>query len=506
MVLIETQDYRKRLPKVVAIDDDVLLLKTLQRFYADRPLAFFAAETGRTGLEMIAKEHPDAVILDNILPDFEGVNLIEQIRQFDPHLPVLLITAQGTSHVTIDAMKRCAFDYLPKPLDLGLLDHRVQQAIQSRELRRRPVTSIAGPTSNALLELLVGRSAPMQQVYKAVGRIAIQDVPVMLVGENGTGKELVARVIHRYSPQAERCFAVMNCSDFSAAWLECELFGHEAGVLPGFHTARRGKLDEAEGGVLFIEDIGEMPLPLQRKLFRFLRDHEYEPVGSTTTLTSETRVIAASSTPLEWLVEQGRFRADLHYLLASYKIRVPSLRERSEDIPALVDHFVTRLSGLGRSFGNEPARVSAEALALLQQHNWPGNIDELQSVLRRALIETKGTVVASDDLVAMLGRREQPASASAASTSYTPQGTDWNSFVAQHLATGSAELYGDALVEMERQILSRVLDSTHGNQVRAAKILGITRGSLRKKILQHGIRLEASSSSLSDTHAPPAPS
>ena len=478
---------KKRPARIVAIDDDPLLLQLLVNFYANQHVKLFTAEDGEAGLALIRVHKPDTVILDNVLPDHEGLQLLERIREIDNRLPVLLITAQGTSHTAIEAMKKCAFDYLPKPLDLTVLSQRVSQAIEACELMRQAVVSTDVP-SDAMTELMVGRSSAIQQVYKSIGRISIQpDVPVLLVGESGTGKELVARAVHRYSSQADGPFAVVNCGDFAAPWLESELFGHEANTIPGATLARQGKLEEAAGGVLLVEEVCELPLSLQRKLFRYLRDHEFERFGSSQVLRSNARVIASSSVRLEPLVAQGRFRADLYYLLASFTIELPPLRDRPEDIPVLVDYFVKRHCGIGPALNREVPRVSPEALVLLQNYAWPGNVDELQSVLRRALIETKGTVIASDFLSSVLNAAPKALQVKRSPEIDANQATDWTRFVSQQIETGGIELYDHAREEMERHVLARVMERTQGNQAQAARILGITRGSLRKKLQQLSI-------------------
>lgn len=482
----------KRLPRVVVIDDDPLLLRMVKGVLDPDRFTVTTAETGRSGIESVKQTRPDVVVLDNVLPDLDGLLVLQQIRQLDGQLPILFITAHRSSQTAIEAMKCGAFDYLSKPLDLEKLEEQVEHAVESRRLMRVPVVLGDSPEANELAgDSLVGRSVAMQEVYKAIGRVAQQDVPVLVSGEPGTGKELVARAIYQHGPRASAPFLTVKCADFTGPWLESELFGHEEGAFVGAQSKRIGKFEQCEGGLLLLDEVGQTSPALQSKLFRLLSEQKFERVGGSAPITANVGLIATTSQSLEKLMDAGQFRADLYYLLSSFTIHLPPVRERVDDLPLLVDHFVKRLSHITRSFSSDIIRVSPEALQLLTQYRWPGNLDEMQSVLRRALIETKGAVLASDFLTRTL---TLPLAQSDYLTSL-PRGshTDWQQFCAHRLAAGTEDLYAQAVAEMEMHLLERVLSSTNGNQARAAKILGITRGNLRKKIRTLGIVLPGSS-------------
>jgi two-component system nitrogen regulation response regulator GlnG len=475
----------RRVPRIVAIDDDPLIRRLLESFFTEKGYALVTAADGSTGLERVQRERPDVVILDNVLPDLGGLEVLKQIRAFDRHLPVLFVTAQGTSRTAIEAMKLCAFDYLPKPLDLARLEQQLERALESRRLMRTPVQLESDAPAEPDADFLIGRSPAMQEVYKAIGRVALLDAPILVEGEPGTGKESVARAVVQNGPRAGGSFRTVNCADYDAAGLDVELFGSErleAGAQVVTHV---GRVEQCQGGVLLLGAIEQLTPAAQSRILRLIRDGEFERVGGRDTLKADVQLIGVTTASLDSCVAAGKFRAELYYLLRSFRITLPPLRARAEDIPLLVDHFVKRFSRLGGTLSSEPVRVSAESLALLASYAWPGNLDELQSVLRRALVETKGTVVASDFLLAAIGGPRAESAVAQAGT------TDWRRFAQGRMTDGSHTVYADAVAEMERNLLMQVLEAMHGNQARSARILGITRGNLRKKIRTHGISLAA---------------
>jgi len=479
----------RRPPRVLVIDDDPLVRRTLAHFLDEKSYAHFSADDGISGLELVVRERPDVVVLDNVLPGLGGIEVLKNIREIDRHLPVLFVTSQGTSRTAIEAMKLCAFDYLPKPLDLARLEQQLDRALEARRLMRTPVQVDDGSGGGSDVDLLIGRSPAMQEVYKAIGRVALLDAPILIEGEPGTGKESVARAIYQSGTRASRPMRIVNCSDFSGTELEEELFGTEeaagepsrAADVPATTTTRVGRVEQCAGGMLILNEVGELTSSAQSRLLRLLRDREFERVGGRTVVAADVQLIVLTSQELERLVDQKRFRTDLYYLLRSFRIELPSLRHRADDVPLLVDHFVKQFSRLRGALSNEPVRVSAESLALLKRYAWPGNLDELQSVLRRALVETKGTIVASDFLSAALGDTVQAAAEGASST------TNWRAFAEEKVANGARNIYADALAEMERNLLAEVLEMMNGNQARSARHLGITRGNLRKKLRSLGL-------------------
>jgi DNA-binding NtrC family response regulator len=478
------QSVGKRLPRVLIVDDDPLVIRLVQGLFDESTHAVLTARTGEQALQQL-NQRPSVLILDNVLPDLDGLAVLAQARQHDPHLPVIFITARGSSQTAIEAMKRGAFDYLHKPLDLGVLEHQVQLALEARRLMHEPVViaderSSVKDSANNTVETLVGRGPLMSEVFKAIGRAATRDVPVLLHGETGTGKSLVARAIYQNSARSSAPFRAVKCSDFEPGLLDQELFGFDA---PG-SVEQVGKLEQCDGGTLLLEEIAELSPLAQSKLFRFVSTGSFERGAFGRVISANVRLLCTSSQDLEPLVAQRQFRADLYYALRALSISLPPLRLRRDDLPALVDHFVQRFMHLSPLHNEQQLRVSSEAMELLIEHHWPGNLDELQSVLQQALIENTGTVLPSDSLVRSL-RREHPEGE--AGHGQQAAADYWRQFISAALARASTQLYSEAIAEMERHVIAGVLDSTAGNQARAARILGITRGNLRKKLRLLGL-------------------
>jgi two-component system nitrogen regulation response regulator GlnG len=339
-----------------------------------------------------------------------------------------------------------------------------------------------GPSGESA-DVLIGRCAAMQAVYKEIGRVAPQDVTVLILGESGTGKELVARAIYQHSRRADKPFLAINCAAIPETLLEGELFGHEKGAFTGADRKRIGKFEQCSGGTLFLDEIGDMSPLTQTKMLRVLQEQRFERVGGNETIQTNIRLIAATNRDLEKLVAAGRFRSDLYYRFSVFTIKLPPLRARSEDLPLLVDHFVRQF---GRDLGKDIQQVAPAALERLRQHQWPGNLRELQSALKQALLHANGPVLLPDFLPAVAS---PPADDKPFSLSAFP---DWDRFIDQRLGAQCENLYAEALEAMERILVTRVLRQTGGNQLQAAKILGITRGSLRTKIRALGISIERS--------------
>lgn len=471
----------KRPPRILIVDDDPLVIRLTQGVFDDSRFSLLTARNGEQALQQLA-QRPSVLILDNVLPDVDGLTVLAEARKLDPHLPVIFITARGTSQTAIEAMKRGAFDYLHKPLDLAVLEHQVQLALEARRLMHEPVVIAADSDAAAdqTIDSLVGRGPLMSEVFKAIGRAASRDVPVLLSGETGTGKSLVARAIYQNSARSTAPFRVVKCSDFEPALLDQELFGLDVAG----SGEQIGKFQQCDGGTLLLEEIAQLTPLVQSKLFRFLTTGSFERGTFGRLVSANVRLLCTTSQDLEPLVAERQFRADLYYALRSLSITLPPLRQRKEDLPPLVDHFVQRFMHLSRLHNQQQVRVSPEAIELLIDHAWPGNLDELQSVLQQALIENTGTVLASGSLLKSL-RRETAGADSSGAQQLT--GDYWQQFVATGLARGSTQLYSEAIAEMERHMIGLVLESTAGNQARAARILGITRGNLRKKLRMLGL-------------------
>jgi DNA-binding NtrC family response regulator len=470
----------KRLPRILVVDDDPLVIRLTQSLFDEDRYCLLSARSGEQALAQLA-QRPSVVILDNVLPDLDGLAVLAEARKLDPHLPVIFITARGTSQTAIEAMKRGAFDYLHKPLDLAALEHQVQLALEARRLMHEPVVIAAENSgSQQMLEALVGHGPSMSEVFKAIGRAAARDVPALLQGETGTGKALAARAIYQNSARSDKAFRVVKCNDFEPLQLDQELFGFDT---PG-SGEHVGRLEQCNGGTLLLEEISELSPLVQSKLFRLLASGTFERGSFGRQISTNVRLLCTTSQDLEPLVAQRQFRADLYYALRALAITLPPLRQRREDLPALVDHFVQRFMHFSSQHNRQQVRVSPEAIELLIGHDWPGNLDELQSVLQQALIENTGTVLASGSLLKSL-RRDR--TSSLAPTAGQLAADYWQQFVDSRLARASTQVYSEAIAEMERHVVARVLEGTSGNQARAARILGITRGNLRKKLRARGI-------------------
>jgi two-component system nitrogen regulation response regulator GlnG len=379
-------------------------------------------------------------------------------------------------------MKLGAFDFLLKPLEIGSLREVVGKALEISRLMREPALVDEPQTQQATGDVLIGRCLAMQEVYKAIGRVAPQNVTVLVLGESGTGKELVARAIYQHSHRAHAPFLAINCAAIPETLLESELFGHEKGAFTGAERKRIGKFEQCHGGTLFLDETGDMSPLTQTKLLRVMQEQRFERVGGSETIQTDVRLIAATNRDLDKLVAAGEFRSDLYYRLSTFTIRLPPLRERLEDLPLLVDHFVGRFN---RELGKEVQRVTPEALELLKEHPWPGNLRELQSTLKQALLRATGPILLPDFLPPL-------PSAAARPTSADTEGFDLGAFIQRRIDEGSQELYGEVLEQVEKILITRLLNHTGGNQVQTARILGITRGSLRTKIRTLGITIEKS--------------
>jgi two-component system nitrogen regulation response regulator GlnG len=467
--------------RLLVVDDAPQVHALFAEFFADDGHDLSFASTAREARDAFEASRPDVVALDVRLPDRSGLDLFLELRALDATVPVLFITADSSSATAIEATKRGAHDYLLKPLDAGRVRALVGRALQMRRLMAVPVAlgEASGEAGDA--DVLTGRSPAMQEVYKAIGRAAPQDVTVLIRGETGTGKELVARVIYQHSRRASGPFLAINCAAIPEGLLESELFGHEKGAFTGADRQRAGKFEQCAGGTLFLDEIGEMPPPLQSKILRVLQERQLQRVGGRETLAADVRVLAATNRDLERAVADGQFRADLYYRLNVFSVTLPALRERPEDLPVLVEYLLRRLA---RELGQSPRRLAPEALAALARHPWPGNVRELQSVLKQALLQAAGPVVMADDLPRAVREAGSIPSGPPAGASGM---IDLAQFVAGRLRDGRPDLYAGALGLLERTLIPLVLRHTLGNQTAAAELLGITRGSLRFKVRALGI-------------------
>jgi two-component system nitrogen regulation response regulator GlnG len=473
------------MPTLLVVDDEPNVLYSIRKSFQADGLTVLTAPTGALGLELTRRERPDAVILDVRLGDMSGLEAFDQVRAIDPQLPVIFITAFATTETAIEATKRGAFEYLLKPLDLHQLHEVVGRALELSRLRHvpaviddptQPSPDMAGP-GGVTADRIVGRSAAMQEVYKAIGRVAPRDVTVLITGESGTGKELVARALFHHSPRVAAPFLAINCAAIPETLLESELFGHERGAFTGADRRRIGKFEQAHHGTLLLDEIGDMTAATQAKLLRVLQEQRFERLGDNESIQADVRVIAATNKDLAAEVAAGRFRHDLYYRLNVFQIQVPPLRERREDVPLLIDYF---LGQFGRTFGRRIHSVTPEVQRCLQAYDWPGNVRQLQSVLKYALIQATGEVITPECLPEAL-RPNGPAQTTAAPAP-SAAGLDVAALTRSLLRAGEPDIYRRICLEVDRTVIGIVLAHTNENQVQASELLGISRTTLRTKL------------------------
>jgi two-component system nitrogen regulation response regulator GlnG len=462
---------------LLLIDDDPALVpRQLRQAFPTPAHRVEVVETGAAGVERVRADPPDVVLLDLRLPDLSGLEVYQQIRRIDARIPVIFVTMTKTADAAIEAMKEGAHDYLFKPLALQQLRRVVAGAL---EVARRMREQVVVPEADApdAEGAIVGGCQAMREVYKAIGRTTAQDVPVLITGASGTGKEMVARAIYQHGPRAKAPFLAINCAAIPESLLESELFGHEKGAFTGADRKRIGKFEQCNGGTIFLDEVGDMPPALQAKILRVTQDQQFERVGGGETIRTDVRLIAATHHDLNADAAGGKFRADLYYRLSVFTINLPALRDRDDDLPILVRHFLRRYS---RELGREVSEVAQDALERLRCYSWPGNVRELQSVLKQALLQASGAVLLSAFLPESF-ERPVPSPAS-------EPGSESEVFVVrQRLDADTRGLYADAHRELDRLLLARVMEYTQGNQHQAALLLGIARQTLRTKIRELGL-------------------
>ena len=428
----------------------------------------------------------DLVITDVVMPDENGLDLIPRIKRQRPELRVIAMSAQNTLLTAVKAAERGAFEYLPKPFDLKELVRIVERALSAPAAAVAPSEDAADPDE---MLPVIGRSPAMQEIYRIMARLMGTDLTVMITGASGTGKELVARALHDYGKRRKGPFVAINMAAIPRELIESELFGHERGAFTGALTRSTGRFEQAQGGTLFLDEIGDMPMEAQTRLLRVLQEGEYTPVGGRTPVMADVRIIAATHRDLRQAIRQGIFREDLFYRLNVVPIRLPPLRERAEDIPALVRHFFTDATRQGL-----PAKsLDAAALERLKTYRWPGNVRELENLVRRLAALYAQEVIGVDVVESELAE-----TAPLAAPVEVPRNEGLSAAVERHLkdyfaaherGLPAAGLYDRVLQEIERPLIALSLSATRGNQIRAAQLLGLNRNTLRKKIRELDIQV-----------------
>ncbi len=464
--------------KVLIADDDKSLLWVLERFFRDKRFKPLCATDGNEAQNILKTERVELVLMDINMPGKTGLQILKELKGLKDLPPVIIMTAEATMENTIAAMKHGALDYVSKPVDLDELDIIVGRAMENARLRKELSTLKKTLEQKWASEtVFVGKSKAAERIFKTIGRIAPRNVTVLIQGESGTGKEIVAKLVHLNSPRREGPFVAVNSAAVPRELMESELFGHEKGAFTGATETRKGRFELADGGTIFLDEIGDMDVGLQAKLLRVLQEKEFYRIGGKEPIRVDVRIIAATNQNLEKCVEEGRFREDLYYRLNVVGINIPPLRERKEDIEPLSEYFLERFV---EEMGVERRMLSREALAALRSHNWPGNVRELENVLRRAVLLSSGVVITPEDL-ALKGKREKKESLEAIIERRLAP------FIDKTGTRGKQHLYADILPLLERPLIRLVLKKTRFNQLRAAELLGINRNTLRKKIKELNI-------------------
>ena len=472
---------RPRASRLLVIDDDRTVRHMIGEAFRDTSVEVLTAQNAEEARRRL-REEPQVVLLDVVLPELSGVDMFREIRERDARLPVIFITAGGSSDIAIEAMKLGAYDFLLKPLNIPALRRLVTDAFEVRRMMEEPVTLHDSGELPEVGEVLIGRSPAMQDVYKAIGRVAPQNVTVLVRGESGTGKELVARAIYHHSQRAQGPFLAINCAAIPEALLESELFGHEKGSFTSADRRHIGKFEQCSGGTLFLDEVGDMSPVLQSKVLRVLQEQRFERVGGAESIQTDVRVIAATNRDLEKMTTEGEFRSDLYYRLNGFTISLPPLREREADLVHLLEQFLVRYN---RELGKDVHGIAPDALELLVKYAWPGNVREMQSVLRQSLLQTTGSLLRASALPDCILHAD---GAEAAGNGMPV--SDLRRFLDRKFEEEPRDLYMESLEVMERYVLTRVLRVTRGNQSQAARMLGLTRGSLRNKIRTLGLSID----------------
>ena len=448
-----------KIKRILVIDDERPLLETLEMFLVERGFAVKCAVSAIEGLKECTLFDPHVIILDIHLPDMNGLDVLQELIR-KGRKNIIIITAFHDMDITIKAIKLGAFEYIPKPIDVEELDRAIEKAIKSLN-SGRTAEDVSIDPSSTYKEGIIGKSRGMKEIFKAIGVLSENRVTVLIEGETGTGKELIARAIHCNSPYSERPFQPIDCSTIVGTLLESELFGHEKGAFTSASNSKKGKFELAGEGTIFLDEIGEIPFELQAKLLRFLQEKEFERLGGEKKIKSNTRIIAATNKDLRKLVQAGSFREDLYYRLSVATIKVPPLRERKSDIPLLVEHILRKIN---QNLGKGIRKIENEALKRIMEYDWPGNVREIENLLTHVAINTHGGVILEEAIALMLGEKI-------------------------HIYQDLKEIPNKKrnLRDVEKEHITEVLNHAHWHFGKACQLLGISRPTLRHKIRVYGI-------------------
>jgi nitrogen regulation protein NR(I) len=465
--------------RILVVDDDTQLRDSFRKLLMDEGYTVDIAPDGESALDQVRLQSPDLVVMDVRMPGMSGLETFSEMRKTHPRLPVIIMTAFGTTDTAIEATKLGAFDYVLKPFEIPDILSLIREALEAGRMMRSRV-GVGEETGEEFGESIIGSSAAMQDIYKAIGRVAPTDATVLVLGESGTGKELVARAIYQHSARANKPFLVINCVAIPETLLESELFGYEKGAFTGASQRKLGRIEQAHGGTVFLDEIGDMPLHIQTKILRLLQEQSIERLGGGETISVDVRIIAATNRDLVSLMEQGRFREDLYYRLKVVTINLPPLRRREGDALRLCDYYLARYA---REMGIDNPGMTPAARMVVEGYSWPGNVRELANAVKKALIFSRGSALGPDDLMqAMEDSRERE------SVKESDLETEVRGWVRKKLLTeAESDVFNHLMDRFGAILTSEALGLTRGNRTRAAKLLGVTRPTLQAKIEKYGL-------------------
>ena len=471
---------------IIAEDDESIRLVT-SRYLQDLGYEIFMATNLKELWKLIESNKGDVLITDVMLPDGELFDILPQIVEYRENLPVIVVSAKNNLQTAISATRQGAYEYLPKPFDLDELQKLIKKALASKQNLKNK-TKIRNESEK---QLIVGRSPAMQDLYKSIARLSQNDLTVMIYGESGTGKELVAKALHKYSTRSEKPFIALNMAAIPNDLIESGLFGHEKGSFTGAHQKSDGKFKLAEKGTLFLDEIGDMPIDAQTRLLRVLQEGEFTPIGGKEKIQADTRIIAATHKNLSNLIEKGEFREDLFYRLNVVPISIPPLRERKEDIPELVNHFLDK----AKDQQLEPKKFTTESFQILEKYQWPGNVRELENfILKLCALYTDENIINDDLAEEILNLQKLDQQMLDTDNQFSKI---LENYLSRNINKINKEYQGDVynyfVTELEKVLLLEVLKNKNGNQLKAAELLGLNRNTLRKKITELNISIDQES-------------
>ncbi len=450
---------------ILIVDDERGQLEALSGFLKKLGYTVFADTAAPKALNLVRSHPIDVVLTDYRMPEMTGVDFLKKVKEINPEIAVIVMTAFGSVESAVAALKAGATDYLQKPLDLDQVELIVKRCFQQKQLVSENRRLRQELHERFQFKSIVSVSPEMESVLNLAGRVARSRASVLIRGESGTGKELIARAIHFASDRKEKPFVAVNLAALPESLLESELFGHEKGAFTGAHARKKGRLEWADGGTLFIDEVGDMPLSVQVKLLRLLQEHQFERLGGTETLSVDVRIVAATNRNLEKMIQENAFREDLYYRLNVVTIQIPPLRERRLDIPVLVDYFVRRFA---QENGKEIDEISKEALDCLIKYDYPGNVRELQNIMHQAVVLARDSFITTEDLPVHVRSREE-----------SPK-VGWKAIEGDTLP--------EKVVNLEKQLMLDALRDSRGNQSEAARKLGLTERNFRYKMQKYGLK------------------